>query len=88
MSQPDSTMKTIVTATILCVVCSFAVSAAAVALRPMQEENKKLDRQRNILDAAGLSKGEFGKSAAELDKEQIEMLWTWVSPELVDLETG
>ncbi|CAD72289.1 MAG TPA: NADH:ubiquinone reductase (Na(+)-transporting) subunit C [Rhodopirellula baltica] len=88
MSQPDSTLKTIVTATILCVVCSFAVSAAAVALRPMQEENKVLDRQRNILDAAGLSMGEFGKPAAELDKEQIETLWAWVSPELVDLETG
>ncbi|WP_390889005.1 Na(+)-translocating NADH-quinone reductase subunit C [Rhodopirellula halodulae] len=88
MSQPDSTMKTILTAAVLCVVCSLAVSAAAVALRPAQEENKVLDRQRNILDAAGLSMGEFGKLSSELDKEQIETLWTWVSEELVDLETG
>lgn len=88
MSQRDSTVNTLVTATILCVVCSLVVSVAAVGLKDKQEENKTLDRQRNILDAAGLSYGEFGKSASELSRDQIDLLYAWVREELVDLETG
>ncbi|QDV81984.1 Na(+)-translocating NADH-quinone reductase subunit C [Stieleria sp.] len=88
MSQRDSTVNTLLTATILCVVCSLVVSVAAVGLKGKQEENKMLDRQKNILDAAGLSIGEYGKPASELSKAQIEELYAWVSEELVDLETG
>src|SRR5690606_12927301 len=46
------------------------------------------DRQRNILDAAGLSMGEYGKSASELSREQVVDLYSRVSEKLVDLETG
>lgn len=88
MPPRDSTAGTLITATILCVVCSLVVSVAAVALRKPQEENKTLDRQKNILDAAGLSIGEFGKPASELTLQQIDELYEWVSEELVDLETG
>jgi len=88
MPQRDSVGYTILVASVLCVVCSLAVSAAAVALRPYQEQNKILDRQRNILDAAGLAMGEFGRSAPELSKEQIDELYSRVSEKLVDLETG
>jgi Na+-transporting NADH:ubiquinone oxidoreductase subunit C len=88
MPQRDSTAGTLLTATILCVVCSFVVSVAAVGLRGKQEQNKTLDRQKNILDAAGLSIGEFGKPASELSKDQISQLYSWVSEALVDLETG
>ena len=70
MQQRDSVFYTVGVAAVLCVVCSLAVSFAAVQLRPLQEENKKLDRQRNILDAAGLSMGEFGKTASELTRGQ------------------
>ncbi|KAA5546071.1 Na(+)-translocating NADH-quinone reductase subunit C [Roseiconus nitratireducens] len=88
MPQRDSFAGTLITATILCIACSFVVSVAAVGLRDKQEANKVLDRQKNILDAAGLSYGEFGKSASELSKEQIDELYSWVSEELVDLDTG
>lgn len=88
MSRRDSTAYTLLTATALCVVCSFVVSVAAVGLKDKQEENKTLDRQRNILDAAGLSIGEFGKPASELSRAQIDELYGWVSEKLVDLETG
>ncbi|QEF99002.1 Na(+)-translocating NADH-quinone reductase subunit C [Stieleria maiorica] len=88
MSQRDSTVNTLLTATILCVVCSLVVSVAAVGLKGKQEENKMLDRQKNILDAAGLSIGEYGKPASELSREQIDELYAWVSEELVDLQTG
>ena len=66
----------------------MVVSVAAVGLKSKQEENKTLDRQMNILDAAGLSLGEFGKPAKELSKDQIDELYGWVSEKLVDLDSG
>ncbi len=88
MRQRDSVGYAIGVATVLCVVCSLAVSAAAVALRPLQEANKKLDQQKNILDATGLAIGEYGKPANELSREQIDELYSWISEKLVDLDTG
>lgn len=41
-------------ATVLCIVCSVLVSAAAVVLEERQEKEKALDRQKNILVACGL----------------------------------
>lgn len=88
MQRRDSLGYTIGVATVLCVVCSLAVSAAAVVLRPIQEKNKKLDQQKNILDATGLAMGEFGKPAGELPKEEIENLYKWISEKLVNLDDG
>lgn len=88
MPQRDSLAGTILVTAILCVVCSFFVSAAAVMLRPLQEQNKILDQQINILDATGLAVGEYGIQAKDLNKEQIEELNQWISSKLVDLETG
>ena len=51
---PDSVPKTIFVAVVLCLVASMAVSAIAVSLRPLQEVNKLQDKQRNILQVAGL----------------------------------
>ncbi len=88
MLSKDSTWGTVAVAAVLCVVCSLIVSAAAVALRPAQDFNKKLDQQKNILDATGLSSGEFGKPASSLSREQIKELSEWIEPRLVDLATG
>ncbi|MGB7347251.1 MAG: Na(+)-translocating NADH-quinone reductase subunit C [Pirellulaceae bacterium] len=88
MFNKDSTLGTVAIAALLCVVCSLVVSAAAVALRPQQDANKILDQQKNILDATGLSKGEFGKQAKDLSREQIEELSKWIESRLVNLETG
>ncbi|MDA9840408.1 Na(+)-translocating NADH-quinone reductase subunit C [Rubripirellula sp.] len=88
MQQRDSLFNTLLVATVLCVVCSLAVSGAAVALRPRQEANEKLDQQKNILDATGLAIGEYGVQASQLDREQIETLNGWISQKLVDLESG
>jgi Na+-transporting NADH:ubiquinone oxidoreductase subunit C len=46
--------QTIRFALTVCLVCALAVSSAAVMLRPMQEANRLLDRQMNILRAAEL----------------------------------
>ena len=88
MQQRDSLGYTLMVAAVLCVVCSLAVSAAAVALRPRQEANEKLDQQKNILDATGLAIGEYGIPANKLDSSQIGELNRWISEKLVDLETG
>lgn len=88
MQQRDSLFNTLLVATVLCVACSLAVSGAAVALRPRQEANEKLDQQKNILDATGLALGEYGVQASELDLNQIDELNGWITQKLVNLETG
>lgn len=88
MQQSDSLGNTLKVAVVLCVVCSLAVSTAAVSLRPRQEANEILDQQKNILDATGLAIGEYGLQASELDTDQIDELNNWISSRLVDLETG
>lgn len=53
-ADPDSTGKTIAVAVGVCLVGSMVVSAAAVSLRPLQEENKLADKRINILQVAGV----------------------------------
>lgn len=53
-APPDTVGKTIFVAVSLCLVASLIVSAAAVALRPVQEVNSKRDKQVNILQVAGV----------------------------------
>ena len=75
----DSLEKTIAIALALCFVCAVLVSMAAVALRPLQIENKALDMKKNILDVAGLLKSDTDINSAF--SEQIEA-------KLVDVATG
>ena len=78
MSSNDSTVKTLVVAFSLSIVCAIFVSTAAVMLKPVQEVNKALDRKRSILAAAGML--EEGKS--------VEEQFAQVSTRVVDLRTG
>ena len=50
----NNNMTTISVALTLCLVCSVLVSAVAVGLKPAQIENARLDRNKNILIAAGM----------------------------------
>lgn len=79
----DSVQNTLIVATVLCVVCSVLVSGAAVGLRSTQEANKTLDRNKNVLLAAGLidDEGATPDRIKELFEERI-------FKELVNLETG
>jgi Na+-transporting NADH:ubiquinone oxidoreductase subunit C len=74
----DSKTKTVIVALALCLVCSIAVSYAAVALKPVQDVNKLLDKKRNILQIGGLMQP--GKS--------VEELFQQVEAKVVDLQTG
>ena len=75
----DSLEKTIAIAVALCLVCAVLVSFAAVALKPLQIDNKAADMKKNILDVAGLL--EEGADINAAFSEKIEA-------KIVDLETG
>ena len=74
----DSRKKTFIAAFVLCLICSIAVSSAAVLLKPVQDKNKQLDKQRNIVAIADLAKE--GMSVNEAFQQ--------VEAKVVDLQTG
>ena len=65
-------------ATLVCVVCALLVSSAVVLLRPIQDRNALLARQRNILEVAGLF-----EAGAPVDAQ-----FARIEPHLVDLASG
>lgn len=75
----DSTKKTIVVALGVCLVCSVLVSSAAVALNSIQEDNKRIDKLKNILQAGNLY--EDYESIESIYKDKVESV-------LVELESG
>ena len=48
----------------LCVVCSLLLTLSSQGLKPLQETNRQLDRQKNILQALGImpSKAKWEKT--------------------------
>jgi Na+-transporting NADH:ubiquinone oxidoreductase subunit C len=75
----DSLEKTIAIAVSLCLVCAVLVSFAAVALKPLQVNNKAADMKKNILDVSGLL-----QEGADIDVAFAEK----IEAKIVDLETG
>lgn len=63
----ESNKKTLIVATVLSVVCSIALAAAVTLLKPVQEKNRELEKQRKILAAAGVL-AEGKGSAAEVNE--------------------
>ena len=83
MSKPKSNnSKTISVALTLCLVCSVLVSAAAVGLKPTQVENSRLDRNKNILVAAGMF------DPAKDTNEDVAERFKDFDIEIVDLNAG
>jgi len=74
----DSIQKTFIVAFALCLVCSVIVSVAATALKPMQQKNRLVDLQKNILSVAGLTD----------ETQTIEERFEKVEAKIVNLETG
>lgn len=73
------TMEMVVAVSLL---CSIVVAGAAVGLKSTQNEQKALDKQKNILQAAGLLSGSSNK--ADVKKLYAER----VESRVVDLATG
>lgn len=74
----DSRKKTFIVAFVLCLICSIAVSSAAVLLKPVQDKNKQMDKQRNIVAIADLAK----------DGMSVNEAFQQVEAKIVDLQTG
>lgn len=69
----ESNKKTLIVATVLSVVCSIALAAAVTLLKPIQDVNKELDKQRKILAAAGvLEEGKGSKAEVSAAFNQFE----------------
>lgn len=74
---------TVVFSAAICVVCAVFVSSAAVSLRDRQLINAELDRQRNVLRAAGLM-----REGEALPREEVERRFAAFEVVAVDLRTG
>ena len=83
MSKPkNNNMTTISVALTLCLVCSVLVSVVAVGLKPAQIENARLDRNKNILIAAGMYDDQKDTAADVAERfKDFEV-------EIVDLNAG
>jgi Na+-transporting NADH:ubiquinone oxidoreductase subunit C len=80
--QQETIGRTLWVAFLLCLVCSVLVAGAAVALKPLQVENRLLDKQRSILQIAGLL-------TPEMDGDAIQALYAQrIEARLVDLQQG
>ncbi|MDP8162516.1 Na(+)-translocating NADH-quinone reductase subunit C [Pasteurella skyensis] len=78
----DSIGGTISIVVLLSLVCSIIVAGSAVLLKSAQEEQKALDKQKNILNVAGLLKG-------DVTKKEVKQIYTKnIEPRIVDLATG
>ncbi|MFT2089608.1 Na(+)-translocating NADH-quinone reductase subunit C [Paraglaciecola sp. 2405UD69-4] len=81
MSAKKETLgKTVGVVVAVCLVCSIIVSGAAVGLRSLQQNNAALDKQSNIIEAAGLTEKAAGDIAGTFEK--------YVEERFVDLESG
>ena len=68
----DSIGKTLLVVLVLCLVCSIVVAGSAVGLKSRQQEQRALDKQRNILAVAGLMKqGMSADEVADIFKARI-----------------
>jgi Na+-transporting NADH:ubiquinone oxidoreductase subunit C len=74
----DSIQKTLLVAILLCLVCSIIVAGAAVSLKPLQIANKQLDKNKNILAAAGLL----------VEDQPIAEQFKQITTRIVNLETS
>lgn len=71
-------------ATAVCLICSVIVSGSAVALKEQQEANKVLDRQKKVLNVAGLLAEDAQVSADEV----TALFKKHVKARIVDMKTN
>jgi Na+-transporting NADH:ubiquinone oxidoreductase subunit C len=80
MSDNKESLKNIMGVALgVCLVCAILVSSAAVALKPIQDANQRLEKRKNVLMAGGLL--EEGADIEKIFSEKIQ-------PMVIDLSTG
>ena len=70
-------------AAIVCVVCAVVVSSSAVTLREREEANELLEKQRNVLVAAG-----FATEDESLESDDVASRFAPIRQVVIDLRTG
>ena len=78
-----NTAYTIMFATVICVLCGVLVSTAAVSLKDQQKLNAALDKQKKVLEAAGLI-----DTGEKITPERVDELFSNIEAFGVDLKTG
>ena len=81
-SNKESTSRTLLVALAVSLVSSVFVAGAAVSLKPVQIENRLLDKQRSILAIAGLGSADLSA------REAKELFNSRIKARVVDLGTG
>jgi len=79
-----SNTYTVLFAAAVCLVCAVFVSAAAVALKPLQEANKVLDVQKKVLDVAGA----MGEDESLTPDEITARFEAMIEGQVIDLQSG
>lgn len=82
MSNKESTSRTLFVALAVSLVASVFVAGSAVALKPVQIENRLLDKQRSILAIAGLGGDKLSS------REVKDLFNSRIKARVVDLNTG
>nr|WP_275983584.1 Na(+)-translocating NADH-quinone reductase subunit C [Morganella morganii] len=78
----DSVARTFIVVFVLCLVCSIVVAGSAVGLKSTQQAQILLDKQRNILDVAGLL-------TPSMTADEIDAVYKkFIRAKMVDLKTG
>ena len=78
-----SVAYTLVFAAAVCVVCAVVVSSSAVSLKERQEANATLDKQQNVLLAAGLKQED-----EKLTAEEVQQRFASIEMKVIDLASG
>jgi Na+-transporting NADH:ubiquinone oxidoreductase subunit C len=81
MASNDTLKNIIGIALVVCFVCAVLVSSATVILKPKQEQNKRLDKRKNVLQAADLMPEDGSGDIEAIFNEKVE-------PVLIDLNSG
>ncbi len=80
----DSVGYTVAFAAVVCLVCAIPIAAAAVLLRPAQEENQRVDRLSKVLDVARLVQPGEELTRADVLARFAER----ITPRVIDVRTG
>jgi len=78
-----SASYSLIFATLVCFVCAVVVSLSAVSLKDLQDTNADLDKQKNVLIAAGLATED-----EVLTAEEVAERFAPIESVVIDLETG
>lgn len=79
-SSKESFGKTLIFVFVVCLVCAALVSISAVGLKPLQQQNRLLDKQTKILEASGLLE--------VAGKDIVGTYNKYVVAKMIDLDTG